>query len=73
MGRETFQCVFFLFSFGRLTVFVSNLAQMRTVCLCLHRCKKQGFIDVESVLYNSLGRRYNPLLRMRKDTQIKLQ
>lgn len=72
-GTETFQHGFSLFSFGRLTMSVSNLAQMQTVCLCLHKCKKQGFIDVEPVLYNSLGRRYNPLLRMREDTQIKLQ
>jgi len=30
-------------------------------------------MDVESVLYNSLGRRFNPLLRVRKDTQIEFQ
>lgn len=30
-------------------------------------------MDVESVLYNSLGRRLNPLLRVEKGTQIELQ
>lgn len=30
-------------------------------------------MDVETVLYNSLGRRFNPLLRVRKGTQIELQ
>lgn len=45
-----------------------DLAQMQTVCLSLHWCKARGFMDVESVLYNSLGRSFNPLLRVRKGT-----
>lgn len=30
-------------------------------------------MDVGSVLYHSLGRRFNPLLRVRKGTQTELQ